>query len=58
MRADPEPEQSVLDFDCERPVLQTDTDWPVVTDLLEMQGGMARITFEEVEILISKPSNC
>ena len=37
MRADPEPEDLPLVFYGERPVVETDTDRPEASDLLEVQ---------------------
>jgi hypothetical protein len=46
MAADPEPHKAVDAFDCQRPVVTSDTDGPEATDFLEMKRRMMRILFQ------------
>ena len=47
MRADPEPEIAAVHIHRERAITQADSNRPVTSDLLEMQGWMARIAFQK-----------
>jgi hypothetical protein len=54
MRADPEPQQPVVDFDRERTITKSDTYRPVTADLLQLQGRVARILFQERIVLVGR----
>lgn len=54
MRADPEPQQAIIDFDRERPVAQADPDAAIAANALKMQGRVSRIAFQQREVLVGE----
>ena len=57
MRADPEPEITVVHLDGQSAIAQSDADGPVVANLLELQRWMARIALKERIIGVGEFSN-
>ena len=52
--ADPKPEEAICGFDCKGSVTASDTGRPEAADLLEHQQGMARLPFQEFEVLFGE----
>lgn len=57
MRANPEPQNAVLDIDAKCAVVSADADGMKSLDPLEMQRWMLRIRFEQFELLVSECLN-
>ena len=53
MAPNPEPEQTVIDFDRQRPVVAADADRTVHPNLLEMEGWMLGIDSKQCESGVS-----
>lgn len=54
MTPDPEPEQSLGNFDGQGPVEEPHTRRAELTDLLQTESRMTRIRLQELEVLIRK----
>jgi hypothetical protein len=52
VRADPEPELSVVDLNDERAIPQPNTDRPIALDLLELEGRVSWIALEPFVVCI------
>jgi hypothetical protein len=52
MSPNPEPEQTVFDFDGKSTVGKPDANGSILSDLLKMQGWMLRIGLEKLEVLV------
>ncbi len=46
MATDPEPEHTFLDFNANRSIMETHSNSPIFSDLLEMQRRVKKICFE------------
>src|SRR5262249_4057247 len=54
MRADPEPQESVVDLDGERPIVSANPYRPEMSDFLEMEGGVLRVLLQEGVVLVGQ----
>ena len=54
VRADPDPMDVAFDLGCQRAVMQADAHGPKRADFLEVQRGMLRIRFQQLEVFIGK----
>jgi len=57
MRPNPKPDEAIRSFDGERTVVQTNSRRPEASDLLEMNGGVLRILFRELEAFVGECLN-
>src|SRR3989440_7870534 len=57
MIADPKPDQVFFMLNCQGAITKADSHGPLTADLFEMQRGMARIIFEQLEIFIGQSPN-
>jgi hypothetical protein len=54
MRSNPEPKQSIRDFDRKGTIMSSDSHGAVSANLLELQGGMPGVCFEPLILLIGR----
>ena len=55
--ADPKPKHPIRDADTQGAIGKPDADGPKTANLFEMQGGMARVVFQQCEALAGKLLN-
>jgi len=54
MRSNPEPKQSIRDFDRKGTIMSSDSHGAVSANLLEVQGGMSEVCFQPLILLIGR----
>jgi hypothetical protein len=54
MATDPDPQHSFLDIDTDSPIVESNPDGAIGTHPLVMKGGVPRIDFQQIEVLLGE----